>query len=30
MKAARPAQFNAPRSELVDAVRRVLFNEGVN
>jgi histidyl-tRNA synthetase len=30
MKAARPAQFNAPRSGLVDAVKRVLANEGTN
>jgi histidyl-tRNA synthetase len=30
MKAARPAQFNAPRAGLVDAVRRVLVNEGAN
>jgi histidyl-tRNA synthetase len=30
MKAARPAQFNAPRSELVESVKRVLANEGVN
>ncbi|MHB1109423.1 MAG: histidine--tRNA ligase [Devosia sp.] len=30
MKAARPAQFNAPRTGLVEAVKRVLANEGVN
>lgn len=30
MRAARPAQFNAPRSGLIDAVRRVLATEGVN
>ncbi|MDP1732095.1 MAG: histidine--tRNA ligase [Devosia sp.] len=29
MKAARPAQFNAPRSGLVEAVKRVLATEGV-
>ena len=29
MKAARPAQFNAPRAGLVDAVKRVLVHEGV-
>ncbi len=30
MRAARPAQFNAPRDGLVAAVQRVLANEGVN
>ena len=30
MRAARPAQFNVSRTELVAAVKRVLANEGVN